>query len=191
MHVADPDATFGRAIELGATEDRPVTDAYGARSGWLFDPFGHRWSISSYPEGTVPASTQADDLWNEVGYYTLTIGDLDRARAFYGELFGWRFGEEGTSPDGDRTAHVESATVPFGIRESGEEFVHPYFRVADLDAAIATVERLGGTVDSVTQYASGGNAGLPGRPGTALRPVEAAAGILTLLTSPGARCDHP
>jgi uncharacterized glyoxalase superfamily protein PhnB/catechol 2,3-dioxygenase-like lactoylglutathione lyase family enzyme len=158
VHVDDPDTVYARAVELGATAERPVDDAYGARSGWLFDPFGHRWCISTFPEGSVPASPQADDLWNEVGYYTLAVGDLDRARAFYGELFGWRFAEENISPYGDRAAHVESSRVPFGIRGRTGEFVEPYFRVADLDAAIATVERLGGTVESVTQYDSGGNA---------------------------------
>ncbi len=30
------------------TGERPVEDAfYGDRSGWLIDPFGHRWSLST------------------------------------------------------------------------------------------------------------------------------------------------
>ena len=42
------DSMFGRALELGATELRPVEDQfYGHRQGTLRDPFGHQWSISS------------------------------------------------------------------------------------------------------------------------------------------------
>jgi len=40
------DAMFGRALELGAVELRPVADQfYGYRQGTLVDPFGHQWSI--------------------------------------------------------------------------------------------------------------------------------------------------
>lgn len=45
LDVADPDALFARAIAAGATEQRPMTDQEYGRSGWLIDPFGHRWSV--------------------------------------------------------------------------------------------------------------------------------------------------
>ncbi len=41
----DPDAVYAGAVALGARADRPVTDAPFGRSGWLVDPFGHRWNI--------------------------------------------------------------------------------------------------------------------------------------------------
>lgn len=48
LKVPDVDTTFARAVAAGATVERPVEDAfYGERSGWLIDPFGHRWSIST------------------------------------------------------------------------------------------------------------------------------------------------
>jgi PhnB protein len=48
LRVPDVDATFAQAVAAGATVERPVEDAfYGERSGWLFDPFGHKWSIST------------------------------------------------------------------------------------------------------------------------------------------------
>ena len=51
LYVSDVDATFARAIDAGATEERPVADQfYGARTGWLVDPFGHRWSIQTHIE---------------------------------------------------------------------------------------------------------------------------------------------
>jgi len=47
LNVADVHATFARALELGATQVRPVEDQfYGFRQGTLRDPFGHQWSLS-------------------------------------------------------------------------------------------------------------------------------------------------
>ncbi len=41
----DVDADFQRAIDAGATVERPITEAPYGRGGWLIDPFGHRWNI--------------------------------------------------------------------------------------------------------------------------------------------------
>ena len=46
IDVADPDSAFQRAIDAGATVERPVKDEPYGRAGWLVDPFGHRWCIS-------------------------------------------------------------------------------------------------------------------------------------------------
>jgi PhnB protein len=49
--VPDADAVFQRAVDAGATVDRPVAEqAFGERAGWLFDPFGHRWGVMSRTE---------------------------------------------------------------------------------------------------------------------------------------------
>lgn len=46
LSVAEPDEVFAAAVAAGATADRPVAvDGSGASSGWLTDPFGHRWNI--------------------------------------------------------------------------------------------------------------------------------------------------
>ena len=48
VYVPDVDATYAKAVELGATPERPPADQFhGSRAGWLVDPFGHRWSIST------------------------------------------------------------------------------------------------------------------------------------------------
>ena len=59
IYVPDVDAAFARAIEAGATEERPVADQfYGDRSGTLVDPFGHRWMISTHVEDVTPEAMQ-------------------------------------------------------------------------------------------------------------------------------------
>lgn len=48
LYVENVDAVFARALDLGATELRPVKDQFfGDRSGMLTDPFGHAWFIST------------------------------------------------------------------------------------------------------------------------------------------------
>lgn len=45
LTVADPDATFARAIAAGATKVWPVAEQHGWRLGRVVDPFGHHWEI--------------------------------------------------------------------------------------------------------------------------------------------------
>ena len=45
LSVDDVDAAFQRALDAGATVERPITDSPYGRGGWVRDPFGHRWSI--------------------------------------------------------------------------------------------------------------------------------------------------
>jgi PhnB protein len=55
VYVEDVDATFAKALERGATEDRAIENQfYGDRSGQFTDPFGHRWSVASHVEDVPP-----------------------------------------------------------------------------------------------------------------------------------------
>ena len=86
----------------------------------------------------------------ELGYFTLPVKNLDNAKRFYGELFGWKFSESG---------HIDNTTFPIGVSPNGPaELPFVYFRVADIDAAAARVTQLGGTVRSRNTYKSGPNA---------------------------------
>jgi len=56
VYVDDVDAAVERAVGLGATLKRPVTDQfYGDRDGFVVDPFGHGWVIASHREDVAPA----------------------------------------------------------------------------------------------------------------------------------------
>ena len=55
VYVEDVDATFKRAVDAGATVDRPVENQfYGDRAGQFTDPFGHKWFIASHVEDVSP-----------------------------------------------------------------------------------------------------------------------------------------
>ncbi len=47
LEVPDVDATYARAVAAGARADREPSDQGDERRGWLVDPFGHRWVMSS------------------------------------------------------------------------------------------------------------------------------------------------
>jgi predicted enzyme related to lactoylglutathione lyase len=75
----------------------------------------------------------------EVSFFELGVGDLGRAREFYGSLFGWEFVDEGNG------ATIETPNIPGGLH-GGDVGASPYlfFRVDDLDAALTRVRQLGG-----------------------------------------------
>jgi len=51
VYLENVDTVFQRALDAGATEERPVADQfYGDRSGCVIDPFGHRWMLSTHIE---------------------------------------------------------------------------------------------------------------------------------------------
>ena len=51
IYVEDVDAAYRRALDAGATEERPPADQFwGDRMGTLRDPFGHRWSLATHVE---------------------------------------------------------------------------------------------------------------------------------------------
>ena len=67
------------------------------------------------------------------------MSDDERARAFYGALFGWRF-EKGVQGYGVTTPRVPGGILGYDQGEAPMLF----FRVDDVDAALARVTELGG-----------------------------------------------
>ncbi len=82
----------------------------------------------------------------EVSFIEFGAADAMTARTFYGKLFGWSF-ESGPGGDG---YVIDGAGVAAGVH-GGDQGAAPYvfFKVDDLDAAAAEVQRLGGTVDTI------------------------------------------
>ena len=81
IHVPDSDARCRLAVAEGAEMLRPVTVQYGARSGVIRDPFGHRWFVATAIEpDDVPVEDVPGRRFGDVGYMTLEVPDGDRAR---------------------------------------------------------------------------------------------------------------
>jgi hypothetical protein len=89
----------------------------------------------------------------EVGYLTISVADTEKAERFYGELFGWQF-RPGSSGQG--YAHIGNTKLPMGVVPNGSDAPPTlYFRVDDLEAALAKVEALGGKAGAITESKSG------------------------------------
>jgi predicted enzyme related to lactoylglutathione lyase len=77
-------------------------------------------------------------------YFWLSLPDAEKAKTFYGGLFGWEF-EPGNAPEG---WNVEGSTPPGGLHGGqSEPRANVCFEVDDLDAGMAKVRELGGEAD--------------------------------------------
>jgi PhnB protein len=68
VYVPDADATWDEAVRNGATPLRPVEHQfYGARSGHVVDPWGHRWAIQTQVETVTDEEhdRRADELFGD------------------------------------------------------------------------------------------------------------------------------
>jgi hypothetical protein len=171
-HVAvdDADACVERALSLGATVVSPPADAGpGGRGAALRDPQGCEIGLWQPRRRLGAQLVNTPGAWN---FSNLRAADPQAAQRFYGELFGWRFVDQGwatvvsvpgygdhleaTVDPGIRTrqasapegfADVIGAVLPAGDEPPGWFVV---LTVADRDATAARAEALGGTVLSTT-----------------------------------------
>ena len=84
-------------------------------------------------------------------YFTIGVQDPERARTFFGGLFGWGF-STGNMPGG---FHIEGTTPAGGLHGGGVQGVRPYFQVPDVREAAEQVRRLGGWAGAVKGSAAG------------------------------------
>lgn len=82
----------------------------------------------------------------EIAFIELGVEDAALAESFYSALFGWAF-EAGPSPEGRM---IRGLGVKAGVH-SGDRGAAPYvfFRVDDIDVAVARVRDLGGAVEEI------------------------------------------
>ncbi len=146
--VEDADATAARATELGATVHAAPFDAIEAgRMAVIQDP-QEAWFLIWQPRRHIGAglvNAPGALCWNELG-----TPDLGGSARFYRELFGWTTAPmEGT--DSPYLVITSAAgTSNGGIRPPAPPGSPPfwlvYFATADLQASLAKVAELGGTV---------------------------------------------
>jgi len=59
IYLDDVDAAYQRALDAGATQERPVENQFwGDRMGVLTDPFGHNWMLSTHVEDVAEDEMQ-------------------------------------------------------------------------------------------------------------------------------------
>ncbi len=144
IEVADIEAAVARVRELGGEAEEPVHYDSGWNAACRDDQgvvFNMIVPTPDYRQGQA-RSTEAGELF----YWTLPAPDAERSKAFYRQLFGWQYGEAGDAGG----MHVENKQ-PDGGLGGGREGTNPdlFFRVTDLEAAMARVTELGGTAEAV------------------------------------------
>ena len=90
----------------------------------------------------------------QLGYFTIGVPDIGKARAFYGAVFGWTFDEASSHPT---YAHVADSDPPFGFTkvERAKDFPHLYFRVDDVEALCERIVAHGGKAAVPSESKSG------------------------------------
>ena len=191
LTVDDADAVVAAAEKAGAKVLKAVQDEFhGDRTGRIQDPFGHVWSIRT-PKARV-SDAQNRALWNElsagntavtyepaveVGYYTFGVPDVERGRRFYAAVFGWELSP--AQRNGDAAyAHVDNVRLPLGLtNDTKDASPHLYYRVADIEDAIARVRANGGSAEPVWESKSGRGASCRDDQGVAFSLWEPAPGF--------------
>lgn len=84
-----------------------------------------------------------------IDYIELAVTDVEQAKRFYAEAFGWQFNDYGPEYAGIRSPEGESASEVGGLRRdqevrAGGPFVLLYS--ADLDKSVQAVTKAGGQV---------------------------------------------
>ncbi len=160
------DEELGDRLEpLGFT--RPTAGASGAATAAASASADHPTGPHEPQRPLGPADP------GQLFYFTLGVVDGARAESFFGQLFDWEI-VPGSQPDG---YHIASPTPPGGIAGgSSEPEITLYFRVDDIQAAVARVRELGGQADEPVHHASGWSASCHDDQGTPFSLSEAAPG---------------
>ncbi|MFB9690346.1 VOC family protein [Amycolatopsis plumensis] len=145
VEVPDVDASVARALELGATLIRAVSDSPYGRGGSFRDPFGQRWLVSQAAPKPSPAPGQAM-------YFTFQVPEAEPAKSFYGAVLGWEFTPGSVSDAWSFSGPGLEGGLWAGDRQIGWKLM---YAVADLDAALTRVREQGGRAGEVENHPYG------------------------------------
>ncbi len=182
VYVDDVDASVAQLTAAGGSVLMPAMDLDGVgRMAMVADPQGAAFYISKGAVDETSYSFAALEpkvghcAWNE-----LASADPDAAKAFYGALFGWeKHDEMDMGPLGkyeflgaSGKRHMVGAVMPLmpGMPVSMWSY---YFRVANIDAALATITSNGGQILQAPTEIPGGEFSL-----MAMDPQGAAFGLV-------------
>lgn len=146
VNVDDVDEVAKRAVAAGGTiVVAPMTIMDAGRMAVFRDPTGAvvaAWQPGGH-KGAALVNEPGALIWNE-----LATSDLDKSKAFYGEVFGWTWGgsDEYAEPQvGGRTIGGVTPRRPDLPAEVPDHWL-VYFGSSDVDRDAAKAAELGGTV---------------------------------------------
>lgn len=151
--VEDAEATVSAVVAAGGSVQMPAMDVMDqGRMAMVVDPSGGVVGLWQ------PAVHQGAEVFNEPGSLTwneLQSRDLDAARPFYAEVFGWEW-VQGPDPgywvanlpakEGDDKSNAGAMGIPPGAPAEMPSMWMVYFAVADCDEAMTAAQGLGGQV---------------------------------------------
>ncbi len=163
VSVADVDAAAARVVSRGGAVHMPPTDiAMAGRIAMVSDPQGAPFYIMTpNGEGVSTAFSYGIPRVGHCAWNELLTPDQGAAWTIYGELFGWKHdGDMDMGPMGQyqfiRHGELIGAMVPSPAPQ-GRSHWRQYFRVSDIDAALAAIEAGGGQVLQAPQEIPGGD----------------------------------
>jgi len=137
--VDDIDAAAARVEAAGGRVERRADEPYG-RIADCVDDQGTSFALHQSTGGSrVP---QHGTNHGDIAYITMEVIDVQRTRAFYGAVLGWRF-----APGSSAGGWQVPAVAPM-VGLSGGHAEHtaiPMYRVSDIEAAVEKVRALGGS----------------------------------------------
>jgi uncharacterized glyoxalase superfamily protein PhnB len=145
VEVPDPDGSVARAVELGATLIRAVSDSPYGRGGSFRDPFGQRWLVSQ-------AAPKPQPKPGEAMYFTFQVPEAEPAKTFYGAVLGWQFTPGSVSDAWGFSGPGLEGGLWAGDRQVGWKLM---YAVDDLAAALTRVREQGGRAGEVERHPYG------------------------------------
>lgn len=147
--VEDVDATYARALELGAEKVfEPMMAMEAGKMAYVRDPEGAQIALWQPMQhfGAEIVNVPGSFCWNERS--TRNLADM---KSFYGELFGWTYKDDTSGPSevsmihnrGREIGHFLLMTEAWGDMPPSWSV---YFAVEDCDATCAKAQGLGGQV---------------------------------------------
>lgn len=153
LAVPDVEAAVARARAQGATvHHEPMELPDGGLFAFLSDPTGVDVGLMQIAEDSVPTldgHTPGSPAWAE-----LWSDDWSRSRDFYTRVVGWELNDDMVSDTFRYTRHMIDGEPAIALADASlEDSVeggrwHVYFKVDDVDAALARVEAAGGRAAS-------------------------------------------
>jgi predicted enzyme related to lactoylglutathione lyase len=164
-----------KAVRDGGGES---TDVQESPSGWWADcksPAGVHFSLGRMRPGFLDDWHPGPlDRHGNMNYFTIPVRDLEKAKEFYGSIFGWTYNPEHSH---ETYAHVQDSLPACGLVVGEGDAPSLFFRVDDIKKAVEATRANGGTADEPSESPSGWSASCADDQGTKFNLWQPAQGL--------------